>query len=99
PHYDTFTFSKHFQGAEGCEGPENEGIIMRLGKQQQGLEDTYLQRAEQLHVLLGETEGKNLSGIVEQLRSRTSELEDELNMVRKINKDLFDFSANIITKP
>lgn len=91
-------FSKHFQGAEGCEGPESEGVVLRLGKQQQGSEDTYLQRAEQLHLLLGETEGKNLSGIVEQLRSRTAELEDELNMVRKINKDLFDFSANIITK-
>ncbi|CAH2292973.1 WD repeat-containing 18 [Pelobates cultripes] len=91
-------FSKHLQGAEGCEGPESGGIILRLGRNQQGLEGTYLQRAEQLHTLLGESEGKNLSGLVEQLRSRTSELEEELNMVRKINKDLFDFSASIITK-
>ncbi|XP_063313439.1 WD repeat-containing protein 18 [Pelobates fuscus] len=91
-------FSKHLQGAEGCEGPESGGIILRLGRNQQGLEGTYLQRAEQLHTMLGESEGKNLSGLVEQLRSRTSELEEELNMVRKINKDLFDFSASIITK-
>ncbi|KAE8631804.1 hypothetical protein XENTR_v10001307 [Xenopus tropicalis] len=91
-------FSKHLQGAEGCEGPESGGVILRLGKQQGSRENTYLQRAEQLQSLLGESEGKNLSGLVEQLRSRTSELEEELNVVRKINKDLFDFSARIITK-
>ncbi|OCU00478.1 WD repeat-containing protein 18 isoform X2 [Xenopus laevis] len=91
-------FSKHLQGAEGCEGPESGGVILRLGKQQGSKENTYLQRADQLQSLLGESEGKNLSGLVEQLRSRTSELEEELNVVRKINKDLFDFSARIITK-
>uniref|UniRef100_A0A8C5WJU3 WD repeat-containing protein 18 n=1 Tax=Leptobrachium leishanense TaxID=445787 RepID=A0A8C5WJU3_9ANUR len=91
-------FNKHLQGAEGCEGPESGGVILRLGRNQQDFDGTYLQRAEQLHDLLGESEGKNLSGLVEQLRSRTSELEEELNMVRKINKDLFDFSASIITK-
>ncbi|XP_053558793.1 WD repeat-containing protein 18 [Bombina bombina] len=91
-------FSKHLQGAEGCEGPDSGGVTLRLGRHQLGSEDTYLQRAAQLHTLLGESEGKNLSGLVEQLRSRTSELEEELNMVRKINKDLFDFSTSIITK-
>ncbi|KAM4810252.1 WD repeat-containing protein 18 [Rhinophrynus dorsalis] len=91
-------FSKHLQGAEGCDGSESGGVFLRLGRHTQRPENTYLQRAEHLHALLGESEGKNLSGLVEQLRTRTSELEEELNMVRKINKDLFDFSASIITK-
>ncbi|XP_075467574.1 WD repeat-containing protein 18 [Ascaphus truei] len=90
-------FSKHLQGAEGCERPEG-GVIMRLGKHEQGLEETYLQRGERLHSLLGESEGKNLSGLVEQLRVRVSELEEEVSKVRKINQNLFDFSATMITK-
>ncbi|CAI9591424.1 unnamed protein product [Staurois parvus] len=99
PNFPLPRFSKHFQGAEGSDGPESDGIILRLGKCQHGSDDTYQQRAGHLHQLLGESEGKNLSGLVEQLRARTAELEEELSMVRKINKDLFDFSASIITKP
>lgn len=30
---------------------------------------------------------------------RVSELEDEVRNLRKINRDLFDFSTHIITRP
>lgn len=42
---------------------------------------------------------QNLEGNQEQLTIQVSELEEEVNTLRKINKNLFDFSARIITKP
>lgn len=35
----------------------------------------------------------------DQLRIRVTELEDEVRNLRKINRDLFDFSTRIITRP
>lgn len=35
----------------------------------------------------------------DQLRIRVTELEDEVQNLRKINRDLFDFSTHIITRP
>lgn len=42
---------------------------------------------------------QNLMGDQEHLTIQVSELEEEVSTLRKINKNLFDFSARIITKP
>lgn len=42
---------------------------------------------------------QNVLGGQEQLRVRVTELEDEVRNLRKINRDLFDFSTRIITRP
>lgn len=42
---------------------------------------------------------QNLVGDQEHLTIQVSELEEEVSTLRKINKNLFDFSARIITKP
>lgn len=42
---------------------------------------------------------QNLEGNQEHLTIQVSELEEEVSTLRKINKNLFDFSARIITKP
>uniref|UniRef100_A0A2K6EWG0 WD repeat-containing protein 18 n=1 Tax=Propithecus coquereli TaxID=379532 RepID=A0A2K6EWG0_PROCO len=42
---------------------------------------------------------QNVLGGQDQLRVRVTELEDEVRNLRKINRDLFDFSTRIITRP
>lgn len=42
---------------------------------------------------------QNVLGGQDQLRIRVTELEDEVRNLRKINRDLFDFSTRIITHP
>lgn len=42
---------------------------------------------------------QNVLGGQDQLRIRITELEDEVQNLRKINRDLFDFSTRIITRP
>ena len=42
---------------------------------------------------------QNVLGGQDQLRIRVAELEDEVRNLRKINRDLFDFSTRIITRP
>lgn len=42
---------------------------------------------------------QNVLGGQDQLRIRVAELEDEVRNLRKINRDLFDFSTRVITRP
>lgn len=42
---------------------------------------------------------QSVLGGQDQLRIRVAELEDEVRNLRKINRDLFDFSTRIITRP
>ncbi|XP_023376241.1 LOW QUALITY PROTEIN: WD repeat-containing protein 18 [Pteropus vampyrus] len=65
----------------------------------QGTEPSYLERAERLHAVLCSTMEKSVLGGQDQLRIRVTELEDEVQNLRKINRDLFDFSTHIITRP
>uniref|UniRef100_A0A6I8PB80 WD repeat-containing protein 18 n=1 Tax=Ornithorhynchus anatinus TaxID=9258 RepID=A0A6I8PB80_ORNAN len=91
-------FSKHLHGTEGDE-PGGDKVTVRLGLHQQGSDETYLDKTGRLHSLMSCTLEKNLLGCQEQLKNRVTELEDEVNNLRKINKDLFDFTARIITRP
>uniref|UniRef100_A0A8C9UKY8 WD repeat-containing protein 18 n=1 Tax=Spermophilus dauricus TaxID=99837 RepID=A0A8C9UKY8_SPEDA len=65
----------------------------------QGSEPSYLDRLEQLHKVMCSTMEKNVLGGQDQLRVRVTELEDQVRNLRKINRDLFDFSTRIITRP
>ncbi|XP_069503618.1 WD repeat-containing protein 18 [Ambystoma mexicanum] len=91
-------FSKHLQGAESSDEQGNGGVTLRLGLHHQGAAESYLQKTDRLHSLICDTLDKNDTGDSEQLKVRVTELEDEVSTLRKINKDLFDFSARIITK-
>lgn len=56
-------------------------------------------RAEGLTLVCCVFVSQNLVGDQEHLTIQVSELEEEVSNLRKINKDLFDFSTRIITKP
>nr|XP_014427504.1 WD repeat-containing protein 18 [Pelodiscus sinensis] len=91
-------FSKHLHGTESGEEPGSEGVTGRLGVSLQGAGESYLEKAERLYSQMCSTREKNLMGDQEQLKIQVTELEDEVSTLRKINKNLFDFSARIITK-
>ncbi|XP_035141732.3 WD repeat-containing protein 18 [Callithrix jacchus] len=92
-------FNKHLLGAEHGDEPRHGGLTLRLGLHQQGLEPSYLDRTEQLQTVLCSTMEKSVLGGQDQLRVRVTELEDEVRNLRKINRDLFDFSTRFITRP
>ncbi|XP_027825952.1 WD repeat-containing protein 18 isoform X2 [Ovis aries] len=92
-------FNKHLLGAEHGDEPHRGGLMLRLGLHQQGSEPSYLERVEQLQAVMSSTLEKNVLGGQDQLRIRVTELEDEVRNLRKINRDLFDFSTRIITHP
>uniref|UniRef100_K7F9U6 WD repeat-containing protein 18 n=1 Tax=Pelodiscus sinensis TaxID=13735 RepID=K7F9U6_PELSI len=91
-------FSKHLHGTESGEEPGSEGVTGRLRVSLQGAGESYLEKAERLYSQMCSTREKNLMGDQEQLKIQVTELEDEVSTLRKINKNLFDFSARIITK-
>lgn len=64
----------------------------------QGKEPSYLERLEQLQAALSGYLEKNMLGS-QMLPVRVFELEEEVRSLRKINRDLFDFSTRIITRP
>ncbi|XP_057397286.1 WD repeat-containing protein 18 isoform X2 [Balaenoptera acutorostrata] len=92
-------FNKHLLGTEHGDEPRHGALTLRLGLHQQGSEPSYLERLEQLHRVMCSTLEKNVLGGQDQLRIRVAELEDEVRNLRKINRDLFDFSTRIITRP
>nr|XP_012416132.1 PREDICTED: WD repeat-containing protein 18 isoform X1 [Odobenus rosmarus divergens] len=92
-------FNKHLLGAEHGDEPHHGGFTLRLGLHQQGSEPSHLERAEQLLGVMSSTMEKSVLGSQDQLRIRVAELEDELRNLRKVNRDLFDFSTRIITRP
>ncbi|PNJ05356.1 WDR18 isoform 5, partial [Pongo abelii] len=92
-------FNKHLLGAEHGDEPRHGGLTLRLGLHQQGSESSYLDRTEQLQAVLCSTMEKSVLGGQDQLRVRVTELEDEVRNLRKINRDLFDFSTRFITRP
>uniref|UniRef100_A0A673TP67 WD repeat-containing protein 18 n=1 Tax=Suricata suricatta TaxID=37032 RepID=A0A673TP67_SURSU len=92
-------FNKHLLGAEHGDEPHRGGFTLRLGLHQQGSEPSHLERAAQLHSVMSGTMEKSVLGGQDQLRIRVAELEDEVRNLRKVNRDLFDFSTRIITRP
>ncbi|KAJ8278706.1 hypothetical protein COCON_G00057720 [Conger conger] len=62
-------------------------------------EETYLKKAEKLYSLMCAVTDKSVFGDGENTKVRVSELEEEVKTLKKINKDLYDFSTQLLTKP
>ncbi|XP_041086235.1 WD repeat-containing protein 18-like [Polyodon spathula] len=92
-------FSRHLNPSEPGEGGESGGVSLRLGLHMQGTEDSYLEKAGKLHELMCAATDKSVFGIGENTKVRVAELEDEVKKLKKINKDLYEFSTQILTKP
>ncbi|ETE60316.1 WD repeat-containing protein 18 [Ophiophagus hannah] len=90
-------FSRHLHSTESMENSASEGLTLCLGLHQKGSGESYLERTERLYLQMCSTREKNLMGNQEQLKIQVTELEEEVNTLRKINKSLFDFSSSIIT--
>ncbi|XP_075831689.1 WD repeat-containing protein 18 [Microtus pennsylvanicus] len=91
-------FNKHLLGAEHGDEAQGGGLRLQLGLHLQGTEQTYLERLEQLQAALSGYVEKNMLGN-QMLPVRVLELEEEVRNLRKINRDLFDFSTRMITRP
>ncbi|KAL1023216.1 hypothetical protein UPYG_G00037840 [Umbra pygmaea] len=92
-------FSRHLNPSEQGEGVETAGVCLRLAPHTQTQKETYLEKADKLYSLMSAVTDKNVFGDGENTKVRVSELEEEVRTLKKINKDLYDFSAQLLTKP
>ncbi|KAM9763006.1 WD repeat-containing protein 18 [Menidia menidia] len=91
-------FSRHLQSAEG-EAGDNGDVCVRPGLHAQDEEETHLQRAERLYSLMTAITDKAVFGEGENTKVRIAELEEEVQTLKKVNKDLYEFSTQLLTKP
>ncbi|KAK9518797.1 hypothetical protein VZT92_021573 [Zoarces viviparus] len=89
-------FSRHLHASEGGESGE---VCVRLGRYSQEDEQTYLQKADKLNYLMNAVTDKSVFGDGENTKVRVAELEEEVQTLKKVNKDLYDFSSQLLTKP
>ncbi|KAG9350777.1 hypothetical protein JZ751_024666 [Albula glossodonta] len=73
--------------------------LIHLCSLHQGSEETYLEKAEKLYSLMCAVTDKSVFGDGENTKVRVAELEEEVKTLKKINKDLYDFSTQLLTKP
>uniref|UniRef100_A0A4W6FUS5 WD repeat-containing protein 18 n=1 Tax=Lates calcarifer TaxID=8187 RepID=A0A4W6FUS5_LATCA len=91
-------FSRHLHASEVDAGESGE-VCVRLGLCTQEEEETYLQKADRLNSLMNAVTDKSVFGDGENTKVRVAELEEEVQTLKKINKDLYDFSSQLLTKP
>ncbi|XP_043962075.1 WD repeat-containing protein 18 [Gambusia affinis] len=91
-------FSRHLQAPEGPDA-EGSGAWVRPALQAQEEEESYLQKADRLYALMHAVSDKALCGDGENSALRVAELEEEVQTLKKVNKDLFEFSSQLLTKP
>ncbi|XP_070765382.1 WD repeat-containing protein 18 isoform X2 [Enoplosus armatus] len=91
-------FSRHLHASEG-DGGESGEVCVRLGLYTQQEEETYLQKADRLNSLMNAVTDKSVFGDGENTKVRVAELEEEVQTLKKVNKDLYDFSSQLLTKP
>ncbi|KAM9365871.1 WD repeat-containing protein 18 [Pholidichthys leucotaenia] len=91
-------FSRHLHSSEG-DGGESGEVCVRLGLHMQEEEETYMQKAGRLNELMNAVTDKSIFGDGDNTKVRVAELEEEVQTLKKINKDLFDFSSQLLTKP
>ncbi|XP_062306803.1 WD repeat-containing protein 18 [Osmerus eperlanus] len=92
-------FSRHLNPAEQGGAGEAGGVFLRLGPHTQAQAETYLEKADKLHSLMCSVTDKSVFGDGENAKVRVSELEEEVRTLKKVNKDLYDFSTQFLTKP
>ncbi|XP_043909947.1 WD repeat-containing protein 18 [Protopterus annectens] len=91
-------FSKHLQAAESSADREGDGMMLRIGCHLQGREERYLEKSVRLLSTASAAADKNLFGDGEYTKIRVAELEEEVKKLKKINRELYDFSTQILTK-
>ncbi|XP_029684023.1 WD repeat-containing protein 18 isoform X2 [Takifugu rubripes] len=91
-------FSRHLNTSEG-DGRESGEVCVRLGLYTQEEEESYLLKAHRLNALMNAVTDKSVFGDGENTKVRVAELEDEVHTLKKINKDLYEFSSQLLTKP
>uniref|UniRef100_A0A8C6V1Z0 WD repeat-containing protein 18 n=1 Tax=Neogobius melanostomus TaxID=47308 RepID=A0A8C6V1Z0_9GOBI len=89
-------FSRHVHGTEG-DASESGELCVRLGLYTQ--DETYLQKAATLNSLMNAVTDKSVFGDGENTKVRVAELEEEVQTLKKVNKDLYDFSTQLLSKP
>ncbi|KAM6938378.1 WD repeat-containing protein 18 isoform 1-T2 [Lycodopsis pacificus] len=89
-------FSRHLHASEG--GESGGEVCVRLGHYSQEDEQTYLQKADKLNYLMNAVTDKSVFGDGENTKVRVAELEEEVQTLKKVNKDLYDFSSQLLTK-
>ncbi|XP_070410503.1 WD repeat-containing protein 18 [Nothobranchius furzeri] len=90
-------FSRHLHTSEGS-GEELGEVCVRPGLHAQEEEASYLQKAKRVYSLMNTVTDKSVSGDGENARVRIAELEEEVQTLKKVNKDLFEFSSQLLTK-
>ncbi|CAK6979106.1 WD repeat-containing protein 18 [Scomber scombrus] len=91
-------FSRHLHASEGDAGESGE-VCVRLGLYTQEEDETYLQKSDRLNSLMNAVTDKSVFGDGENTKVRVAELEEEVQTLKKVNKDLYDFSSQLLTKP
>uniref|UniRef100_A0A3Q2QLS2 WD repeat-containing protein 18 n=1 Tax=Fundulus heteroclitus TaxID=8078 RepID=A0A3Q2QLS2_FUNHE len=91
-------FSRHLHASEGSDGEAGE-VCVRPARQAQVSEESYLQKADRLYSLMRAVSDKSVLGDGENTKVRVAELEEEVQTLKKVNKDLFEFSSQLLTKP
>lgn len=91
-------FNRHILAGEGDGGDGGE-VCVRLGLYAQEDGETYLQKANKLNSLMNAVTDKSVFGDGENTKVRVAELEEEVQTLKKVNKDLYDFSSQLLTKP
>ncbi|XP_036833845.1 WD repeat-containing protein 18 isoform X2 [Oncorhynchus mykiss] len=92
-------FSRHLNPSEQGEGVETGGVCLRLAPHTQAQKETYLEKADKLYSIMSAVTDKSVFGDGENTKVRVSELEEEVRTLKKVNKDLYDFSTQLLTKP
>ncbi|XP_078054216.1 WD repeat-containing protein 18 isoform X1 [Mustelus asterias] len=91
-------FSRHVQTSEITENEEGGVITLRLQHNKKEAQESYLEKAEELYSVMCTAADKHMLGDGENTKMRVAELEDEVKTLKKINRDLYDFSVQVLTK-
>uniref|UniRef100_A0A3Q2ZX57 WD repeat-containing protein 18 n=1 Tax=Kryptolebias marmoratus TaxID=37003 RepID=A0A3Q2ZX57_KRYMA len=92
-------FSRHLQASEGNDEDSGAVCLRPALHTQVSLQESYLQKADRLYSLINAVNDKTVFGDGENTKVRIAELEEEVQTLKKVNKDLFEFSTQLLTKP
>ncbi|XP_060702024.1 WD repeat-containing protein 18 isoform X2 [Hemiscyllium ocellatum] len=91
-------FSRYLHSSEITENEEGGAITLSLQHNKKESQESYLKKAEELYSVMCAAADKHLLGDGENTKMRVAELEDEVKTLKKINRDLYDFSVQVLTK-
>ncbi|XP_013890137.1 WD repeat-containing protein 18 [Austrofundulus limnaeus] len=91
-------FSRHLHASE--RNDEESGMVcLRPALYTQEEDESYLQKADRLYSLINTVTDNSGFGDGENTKDLIAELEEEVQTLKKVNKDLFEFSSQMLKKP